>query len=75
MFVNIDSFLFQTAVSEGLTTAGLFRRVVAFYTKFFQQFKRGNTYLRVKLINITGDKEADFHFRYFYGTACRTVPT
>lgn len=46
--------VFKTGIGHGLPATGLVRGINDIAAKFFKQFQRGDAYLRIKLVNITG---------------------
>jgi hypothetical protein len=46
--------MFKTGIGHGLATAGLLSRINHLAPEFFQQLKCSDSYLGIKLIDITG---------------------
>lgn len=50
----------KTGVRHGLAAARLIGRILHVTSEFLQQLKRRNSYLWIELVNVTGNKQADF---------------
>ena len=61
MAANFHGFLFHAGIGQGLPAAGLVDRGLDIHTQFFQQQQGGNPGLRIKLVNITWNKQANLH--------------
>ena len=56
----------ETGIGHRLATASLTLRIGDIEPVVFQEFIRCHRYLRVKGVNVTGDKQTDLHFLYIF---------